>query len=155
MATYRTTHFDMTIPDDSEPGPAFSSDISIGCLQPLGEHTHDGINTGPLINIAAQNVNNDLSLSNFNQTNIRASRFASQSSPLSGVADINQVYVVNGDLYYNNGSGVQIRLTINGVPVSSMSSMISFTPVAVTNSNKTILSTDADCHSGNFELPLK
>lgn len=136
MATSRTPHMNITIPNNSEPGPAYASDISNGCLYPLGEHNHDGVNTGKLINIAGQLVENDLSLDGYNLTGARALRVASQGSTLNGTNDLNEFYVVNGNAYFNNSSGVPIQLT-NGSSAITVP-FNNFTGVAVSSTNLTI-----------------
>jgi hypothetical protein len=136
MATSRTPHMNITIPDDSQPGPAYADNISTGCLYPLGEHTHDGVNTGALINIAGQIIVNDLNLDGYNLTGTRALRTNSQSSVLNGTNDVNEFYVVNGNAYFNNADGYPIALT-NGNQAVTLP-FNNFTGVNLSNTNLSI-----------------
>jgi len=102
--------FQNPIPGE-ETGPNYANEIS-AALTKIGAHGHTGApNDGVNIVSAAININADLP---FNQNNInsaRSIRFLSQSSTLSGSGDVDNVYVVNGDLWYNNGSGTAIKIT--------------------------------------------
>lgn len=153
MVTYRTPHMNMTIPDNNEPGPAYAGqDISgspntfaNGCLYFLGEHTHDGINTGPLINIAAQEIENDLSLDGYNLSNIRGVILNKQGAPLTGIIDLNEIYDVAGDLYFNDGAGNVIRITENGaLNYSSFTGFENLSIKNISNANYTIQITDVE-----------
>lgn len=163
MATNRTPHMNMPVPDTSQPGPAYAQNISnfpTGCLYILGEHTHDGVNSGQLINISGQYVNQDLSLDGYNLSDTRAVRLNNQSSTLTGTNDVNEFYVYDGNAYFNNAAGFPIALT-NGdsaltVPFNN------FTGVNVTNTNLTIPSTagynllnvSTTSSAANITLPL-
>jgi len=73
-------------------------------------HEHSPGNGVP-VPTAGISINADLPINSFNLSFIRSSRYASQVSPLALAADIRSVYVVGGDLYYNNGIGQQIQIT--------------------------------------------
>lgn len=60
------------------------------------------------------NVNSDFPFNNNNLTLIRSVRFQAQSSALALVTDIGCLYEAGVDLYYNDGSGNQIRITQSG-----------------------------------------
>jgi hypothetical protein len=56
-------------------------------------------------------INNNLSFGGFYATNMGALDFASQFSPLT---DLNSLFVVGNDLYFNDGAGNTIRFTQAG-----------------------------------------
>lgn len=56
-------------------------------------------------------INADLTFAGFNATNLKSTRFTSQGSALIGASDLSCLYVVSGNLYYNNSSGVAIQVT--------------------------------------------
>lgn len=60
------------------------------------------------------NINADLPFNNNNLTLVRSVRFQSQSAALALVTDIGCIYESGVDLYYNDGSGNQIRITQGG-----------------------------------------
>lgn len=60
------------------------------------------------------NINADFPFNNNNLTFAKSVRFQSQPSALSGVSDLGCLYESGVDLYYNDGSGNQIRLTQAG-----------------------------------------
>lgn len=60
----------------------------------------------------------DLTFQNNNATNLRSIRLTSQTATLGESSDNNCVYSVNGNLYFNNGSGVAVKLT-NGTTLNT------------------------------------
>jgi len=76
----------------------------------IDSHNHAPGNGAP-IPTSALSIDADLPINSFNVTLIRSSRYTSNVSPLSLPSDIRSVYVVGGDLYYNNGIGQQIQIT--------------------------------------------
>lgn len=66
---------------------------------------------GVQIPTAGISINADLAFNSFNATLLRSSLYQNQSSPLTLPTDIRSIYVVGGDLYYNNGIGQQIQIT--------------------------------------------
>lgn len=69
---------------------------------------------GVAITPASLNINTDLPLNNNNLTLTRSVRFQSQPAALALVTDIGCIYESGVDLYYNDGSGNQIRITQSG-----------------------------------------
>ena len=91
-------------------GPGYAVNISNDLYTTIDQHDHSsgkGVNITP----AGININADLNINDNNLTQVRSSTYFNQPSNLSGVGDINNVYVYNGNLWYNNGSGQQIQLT--------------------------------------------
>lgn len=118
--------------------------ISIGQDSGLTIEQNTNINTGILdshshvpgsgipIQPNGLNINSDLTIQNNNLTNINSTLFTSLSSPLMAAQYINCLYVVNGNLYFNDGLGdAAIQLTAGGA-VNASSSGISRTISGVT-----------------------
>lgn len=95
-----------------DPGPDYALNID-GCLTLLDSHDHT-IGKGVQITPAALNLNTDVSFLGNNAINLRSSRYSAQLSPLSLAADVGCVYVSGLDLYFNDISGNQIRITQGG-----------------------------------------
>ena len=97
-----------------EQGPDWATQIN-NCMALIDSHTHT-TGSGVPINPSGLDINADLSFAGNNATLLRSTRFQNQVSTLSGVFDLNCAYSsgAGGDLYYNDGSGNQIRLTQSG-----------------------------------------
>jgi hypothetical protein len=130
-----------TIPTLNQSGPNYASNVSYS-LAFLGEHTHDGINTGPLINLSSQNVIGDLDIDGYNVSSVRGVILNVQGAPLTGSIDVNELYDVNGDLYFNDSNGDVIQITKDGYVNSSSTTTSSLVLKSITNANYTIASAD-------------
>lgn len=95
-----------------ENGPQYAIDLN-NCLAILDQHNH-AAGSGVQITPNGLNINSDLTIGSNNLTNIRSSRYQSQTSPLALASDLQSVYVSGKDLYYNDSTGAQIRITQNG-----------------------------------------
>jgi hypothetical protein len=95
-----------------DPGPDWALNID-SCLTILDGHNHS-LGTGVQITPSGINISSDLTFNNNNATTLRSVRFTPQGSALSTGADIGCIYEVGVDLYYNDGSGNQIRITQGG-----------------------------------------
>ena len=94
-------------------GPAYASQIN-AALEVVDRHDHS-TGSGVQITPAGLNINADLSFNENDATDLRTARFTSQPSALTGASpDLACLYVVADDLYYNDGAGNQIALTIGG-----------------------------------------
>ena len=84
-------------------------------LSTIDAHTHTS-GSGQPITPAAININADLPLNNdFNLTQTRSLRFYNNTSIIASASpDIGCLYEFNGDLYYNDTSTNQIRITQSG-----------------------------------------
>lgn len=105
----------MTLPVPSvgnESGPQYAFDIN-NCLTLIDGHDHTP-GKGVQITPNGININTDLSFNSFNALALRTTRFTPQSAPLSGTLEIGEIYVSGVDLYYNDVSGNQIRITQGG-----------------------------------------
>jgi hypothetical protein len=90
-------------------GPDWATYLNTA-LTAVDSHTHAS-GKGLPVPTAGIWINADLGFGSYNATALRSARFTSQAAALALAADVACVYVVNGDLYYNNGAGAQIRVT--------------------------------------------
>lgn len=95
-----------------DPGPDYALNID-NCLALLDAHDHS-VGKGVQITPSGLNINSDLSFLQNNAIALRSSRYSPQSVALSLPADLGCVYVAGLDLYYNDVSGNQIRITQGG-----------------------------------------
>jgi hypothetical protein len=87
-------------------GPLWATRIEANLLL-IDQHDHS-TGKGVPITPAGLNINANLVMSNFAITSLLSTDYTAQLSALSGA---NRVYVVNGDLYYNNGAGAAVQVT--------------------------------------------
>lgn len=95
-----------------ELSPTWASDLNAS-LSIIDGHNHtpgEGVQIPP----AGLNINSDLTMNGNNLTMVRTVKFSPQGAPLSLPADVGVIYEVGVDLYYNDGSGNQIRITQSG-----------------------------------------
>lgn len=113
MATNPSPNMNLPIATVSvEPGPQWAQDIN-NSLTIIDGHNH-APGYGVPINPSGLNINSDLPIGNNNLTSIKSVRLQPQSAPLSGPADLGALYESGVDLFYNDGSGNQIRITQGG-----------------------------------------
>lgn len=93
-------------------GPAWAEQLNTA-LELVDSHDHT-TGKGRLITPSAMNINADLPLGDNNLTNARSYNMQSQALPIAGVADIRSLYAVGNELFYNDGLGNQIQLTLAG-----------------------------------------
>lgn len=101
----------------TDPGPDWANNINAS-LSIIDQHNHS-VGQGVQVNPSGLNINSDLTFQNNNMTVARSVRFNPQVSPISGASDLGVIYESGVDLYYNDGSGNQIRLTQGGSPAGS------------------------------------
>ena len=123
-----------------ESGPGYAIDTNNNTQLTI-THNHDGIDTGASINIAGQVVLNDLSISNYQLTNVEALTLEKLTNSLTGINDLNQLTDINGNLFFTDGYGVLIQITNNGQPVGPIDSLLSFLPLSIT-ANRVLAPTD-------------
>lgn len=96
-----------------EAGPQYAQDINTSMFT-VDAHDHTPGN-GVQITPSGMNINGTLDFNSNNIGNLRSARFTAQVAPIAAVSpDINNVYVSGVDLYYNDGSGNQVRITQGG-----------------------------------------
>lgn len=105
-----TPNMNLLLPDPTiTPGPTYASENNTA-FSTIDSHDHT-TGKGLPIPTAALNINADVTFNSFNIEAIRAARFDSQTANLTLPADINQLYVVNGNLVYNNNLGQAVQIT--------------------------------------------
>lgn len=96
-----------------DPGPDWANNIN-SSLSNLDQHDHSpgkGIQVTP----NGLNINSDLTLQTNNLINVKSVRYTSNVAPLAAVSpNLQCLYVSGVDLYFNDGSGNQVRMTQNG-----------------------------------------
>lgn len=93
-------------------GPQWAIDIN-ACMAVIDQHNH-APGSGVQITPAGLNINGDLSFISNNATALRSTRWQVQPSLLGLATDIGCAYVSGVDLYFNDISGNQIRITQSG-----------------------------------------
>lgn len=94
------------------PGPAYASQNNTA-FDVIDQHNHTA-GQGVPVPSSGLNINGTLSFQQNNATELRSTQYFDNSTPLGLPADLRCVYSVNGDLYYNDGVGNQIQLTVGG-----------------------------------------
>lgn len=90
-------------------GPAWASQLNTA-LELVDSHDHTASNGVP-IPTAGLNINADLSLNSYELIDTKALALDSQ---VASLADPNRVYIINGDLWFNNGAATPVQLTNGG-----------------------------------------
>lgn len=104
-----------------DPGPNWADDLN-SCLTLIDQHDHSA-GSGVQITPSGISINADFSQNSNNLTVVRTTRYIAQSAALALVTDVGCVYVAGVDLYYNDVSGNQIRLTQSGSIVGTAGSI--------------------------------
>jgi hypothetical protein len=89
-------------------GPAWANNVESNWPL-LDVHDHSS-GKGVKITPAGMNVNVDLTFNDNSASDLLSSKYTSQPASL-GVLFQNAVYAVNGDLYFNNGTGTPVQVT--------------------------------------------
>lgn len=139
-----------------DPGPQYASDIN-SCFTILDAHDHSA-GSGVQITPSGLNINADLLFNSNNLTLVKSVRFTPQSAVLVGASDLGCLYEVGVDLYYNDGSGNNVRITQSGGVAGSPGSIANLTsPASATyvSANQTFVwqsdaSTPANMDGGSF-----
>lgn len=94
-------------------GPDWASNINTS-LTIIDQHDHTN-GSGVPITPGGLNINSDLPFAGNNITQLRSLRLQPQAPPIPATSpDITCLYVSGVDLYYNDGTGLQIPITANG-----------------------------------------
>lgn len=129
MATLITPNMNLPEPVvGSESGPQYATDIN-ACMTIIDQHDHTTGN-GVQITPAGLNINSALVFNSQDATGLRSVRFTAQGSPLAGGSDLGCLYESGVDLYYNDGSGNQVRITQSGGVAGSPGSISNLTAPA-------------------------
>lgn len=118
--TTTTPHMSLILPvPNSAPGPQWAQEI-VNAFQAVDSHTHVP-GSGMPITSAAFEINADFEMNYYNIVGTRSLQLLNNSSLLSKVTDKTNLYVTNGNLYYNNSSGIAVQITSgNAVNVSGV-----------------------------------
>lgn len=133
-------------------GPSYASDINAS-LGIIDSHDHSPGN-GVQITPAGLNINSNLSFLSNNAISVRSVRFAPQVSCINGAADVGAVYECGVDLYYNDGSGNQVRITQSGGVAGSPGSIANLTSPAsasFVSANATFVWQSGSSVAGNMD----
>lgn len=119
-----TPYMQLSLPVPSvSSGPAWASSLN-NALTLVDSHNHSPGYGAPL-GTAALSIDGDLAFNSYNATLLRSLRLVTQASPLALATDLTCVYVSGADLYYNDASGNQVRITASGAVNTSGSGNIS------------------------------
>lgn len=111
-----------------DPGPDYAQNLNAS-LTILDSHNH-AAGSGVQITPAGLNINSDLPLNQNNLTLARSLRLFPNTSPLALGTDLDCLYTSGVDLYYNDGSGNQVRITQSGGVAGSPGSIANLTSPA-------------------------
>jgi len=110
-------------------GPTYAQDIN-NCLALVDQHSHSA-GRGVPVTPDGLSISADLPFGGNNATLLRSARFSSQLTPLTASSpDIGCLYVSGVDLYYNDRSGNQVRITQSGGVAGSPGSISNLTSPA-------------------------
>jgi hypothetical protein len=133
----------LTVPGvGTEAGPDWATEINAD-LSVLDGHNH-ATGSGVQINPSGLNINADLPFGTNNATGLRSTRFVSQVSPLSGASDLGCVYVSGAELYYNDESGNQVKLTSGGTVNATSSGISSGTATAAFSASTLVVNANVN-----------
>lgn len=113
MATVNSPNMVLPVPVvGQETGPQWATDLN-NCLTIIDSHDHTP-GRGVQITPSGLNINSDLTFNTNNAISLRSVRLSINSAAIALASDLNCLYDVNGDLYFNDGLGNQIRITQSG-----------------------------------------
>lgn len=129
-----TPNMNLIVPTiGQEAAPTWNEDINTS-LSLIDAHDHS-VGNGVQITPDGLDINADLTFNSNNALALRSSRYTPQGSPLSLPTDLGCVYVSGVDLYFNDVSGNQIRLTQGGNIVGTSGSISGLTSPASASYN--------------------
>ncbi len=127
--TVTSPNMNLPIPvQGTDTGPDYALNIN-SCLMTLDGHDHSAGN-GVAITPGGINISSDLPFGSNNATQLRSTRFSSQAAVLALGSDLDCLYVVSKDLYYNDGDGNHVRITQSGGVAGSPGSISNLTSPA-------------------------
>lgn len=98
--------------------PSWSTLVN-AAFDTIDAHDHSS-GKGARVTPSGFNINQDLTFAGFNATNLRTSRYTSQSAVFATSTDKSCVYVVSGELYFRDASGNNVQITsLGGINLSS------------------------------------
>ena len=104
----------MDLPDVSTTlGPAWATKLYNALYSVVDSHDHTSGN-GQLVPSAGIDIDADLDFGNNDATSLRTVRFRTQTAALAAASDLRCLYAVGSELYYNDGNGTAVAITLNG-----------------------------------------
>jgi hypothetical protein len=131
-----STYMQLPIPQIGiDPGPDYAKNINQSLTQ-IDGHTHLP-GKGMPITSGALSIDADINWNGNNIIGVRATRFQSQNSPIGATGlELSEIYVYNGDLFFNPGyGGPSIAITVNGGVAGTPGSIGNLTNGASVNFN--------------------
>lgn len=125
-----------------ETGPQYGSDQN-SSFTLVDSHDHTPGKGVPVVPQGI-NINSDLAFNDNNATTLRSARFTSQGAPLALITDIQCIYVSGADLYYNDSSGNQVRITNNGAVNVTATSLVNGSNIAQFIANQLVVDSAAN-----------
>lgn len=95
----------------TDPGPDWATNVNAS-LSIIDGHNHTN-GSGVPIGSDGLSFSSDLPLNNNSLTQVESVQFSSQGATLPG-SILDSLYVVSKDLYYNDGNGTPVRITLGG-----------------------------------------
>ncbi len=125
-----TPYMNLSIPDVGVTiGPLWAT-MNDAAFEAIDAHDHSS-GKGVRVTPAGINVNADLDCGSNNLTSVRSLRLDNQGTALAGVSDVSCFYSLNGDAYWRNASGADIRLTIGGLVNAGAASVVTHSQLSV------------------------
>lgn len=120
--------------------PTWASNLNDALTNKVDAHDHT-TGLGVRVPTAGLNINADLSFQSNDATNLRSVALNNNVSTLPS-GDIRALYASSGNLYYNNNSGVPVRIT-NGSSLDTGSLALNVWQLTELAGNLTILNSDS------------
>jgi microcystin-dependent protein len=114
-----TTYMNLTLPVPSvSPGPAWATTVNTA-IETVDSHDHTS-GKGTPVPVAGLDIDANLDIQEHKLLNVKSVNLESQASVMVA-SNVQAIYSVAGDLYYNNSSGTPVQLT-SGSSITSASS---------------------------------
>lgn len=121
-------------------GPEYATQNN-EAFETIDLHDHSS-GKGVKVPVAGLNINANLNFNSFKPYSLLSAQFNAQAATLTGAANANSIYSVNGNLYWTNASGTAIQIT-NGGAIVSTPGAVEALEYDTINTNLTINSGDA------------
>jgi hypothetical protein len=131
-------NLDLPVPTQTL-GPLWATELN-DALDVIDSHDHTN-GKGVQIPTSGLNINANLDFNGYKPFDLLSTQYALQNSTLTGASNANSVYVVSGNLYYTNGSGIAVQVTSGGSVVSTPANTVSLEYISV-NTNLAINPSD-------------
>ena len=145
---------DLTLPTVSSTiGPQWATELN-AAITTIDSHDHSS-GKGTQVPVSGLNINANLSFGNNQLTSLGAATFTNLGANLT---DLNAIYDKDGDLYFNDAAGNQVRLTSGGaVNVGSLGGIggdYASTAASVYYTDSTKIYTFEDSTSANADITV-